>query len=153
MKAERRHFEIPFSIRTSQRELAQTGESQLGGHNTYFSGSGSPKKAAASGNGGTADLPVILSGTIDLVFWEDNEGEGSEKNAKKRKGAAGGGWVIVDYKTDYIRPQLIEEDLADLVKMYAPQIRLYARFWGRITGEAVKEAGLYFTSINRWVPA
>ena len=78
-----------------------------------------------------------MNGTIDLVFWEENE--------------RGGGWVIVDYKTDYIRPQLLEDDLADLVKIYAPQIRLYARFWSRTTGEPVKEAGLYFTSIDRWV--
>ncbi len=107
MKAERRHFEIPFAIRTSQLELAE--------------------------------IPVILTGTIDLVFWEDNE---RGRNA---------GWVIADYKTDYIRPQLIEDDLADLIKIYAPQIRLYTRFWQQITGEPVLESGLYFTSIDRWV--
>jgi hypothetical protein len=32
-----------------------------------------------------------------------------------------------------------------------PQIRLYARFWGQITGEPVLESGLYFTSADRWV--
>jgi hypothetical protein len=50
-----------------------------------------------------------------------------------------------------IRPQLLNEDLADLVAMYAPQICLYASFWRQITGEPVLESGLYFTSIHRWV--
>ena len=44
-----------------------------------------------------------------------------------------------------------EDDLADLIKIYAPQIRLYAQFWSQISGEPIKEAGLFFTSINRWV--
>jgi ATP-dependent helicase/nuclease subunit A len=127
MRAERRHFEIPFSIRTSKEELAETAKGKKG------------------------DLPIILNGTIDLVFWEDSQDGTGEKSAKREEGAPDAGWVIVDYKTDYIRPQLLEDDLADLVKMYAPQIRLYARFWSQTTGEPVKEAGLYFTSINRWV--
>ena len=109
MRAEKRYFEIPFSIRTSQKDLAEVAKAK------------------------ESDIPVILNGTIDLVFREDK------------------GWVIVDYKTDHIRPQLIEDDLADLVKVYAPQVRLYTRFWSRTTGDPVKEAGLYFTSIDRWV--
>jgi len=28
---------------------------------------------------------------------------------------------------------------------------LYARFWRGLTGEPVKEAGLYFTAFDRWV--
>ncbi len=121
IRAKRRYFEIPFSIRTSEQELSGEEERKEGG------------------------LPVILSGTIDLVFWED---------AKKESGAEGAqasGWVIVDYKTDHIRPQLLDDDLADLIKLYSPQIRLYARFWSQITGEPVKGAGLYFTSIDRWI--
>lgn len=65
----------------------------------------------------------------------------------------GRGSVIADYKTDLIRPLLLEEDLAALVAAYAPQVRLYTRFWKQVTGEPVLEAGLYFTSINRWVQA
>jgi len=109
MKAEKRYFEIPFSIRTSQRELS--------------------------------DFPMILTGTIDLVFWAP---------AQDGKPA---GWVIADYKTDLIRPQLLEEDLARLVAVYAPQVRLYTQFWQEITGEPVIESGLYFTCLNRWVQA
>lgn len=66
----------------------------------------------------TGDIPLILSGTIDLVFKED------------------GGWVIVDYKTDVIRLALAQEDLADLVRLYGPQVKLYSRFWEQITGAA-----------------
>ena len=91
--------------------------------------------------GRSSEIPTILTGTIDLVFWVP---------AQDGKPA---GWVIADYKTDLIRPQLIKEDLAGLVAAYAPQVRLYTRFWQRITGEPVIESGLYFTSINRWVQA
>jgi len=126
VRAERRYFEIPFSIKTSQQDLVAAGE------------------------GKESDLPVILNGTIDLVFWEDGRDESGGKSATGRKSVPNPGWVIVDYKTDYIRPQLLDDDLADLTKIYAPQIRLYARFWSQTTGEPVKEAGLYFTSIDRW---
>ena len=127
MKAEKRYFEIPFSIRTSEQDLAGAAKGKKGG------------------------LPLILSGTIDLVFWEDGQAAKGGQHARGEEGAPGAGWVIVDYKTDHIRPQLIEEDLAELIKMYGPQIRLYTRFWQEITGEPLKEAGLYFTSIDRWV--
>ena len=155
MKAEKRYFEIPFSIKTDKAGLEAQGGSkvkgELGGHNTYPSSFASPKKFRKAGKEGVAgtkaednrgaDLPVILTGTIDLVFWEPAQ-DGKP-----------GGWVIADYKTDLVRPQLLDEDLADLVATYAPQIRLYARFWSQITGEPVKEAGLYFTSIDLWVQA
>jgi len=72
---------------------------------------------------------VLLSGVIDLVFREE------------------GGWVIADYKTDEI-----VGDLQSYVDYYAPQVRLYSRFWAEITGEPVKECGLYFTSLSRWIP-
>jgi ATP-dependent helicase/nuclease subunit A len=75
------------------------------------------------------DLHVILSGAIDLVFKEED------------------GWVIADYKTDEI-----VGGLQSYVDYYAPQIRLYSRFWTEITAEPVKESGLYFTSLNRWIP-
>ncbi|HUU26914.1 MAG TPA: UvrD-helicase domain-containing protein [archaeon] len=71
---------------------------------------------------------TILRGVIDLVFREP------------------GGWVIVDYKTD--RPS---GDLTPLVGHYAPQVRLYASAWGKATGEAVKETGLYFTAADRYI--
>jgi ATP-dependent helicase/nuclease subunit A len=138
VRAERRYFEIPFSIRTTEKDLADPGDSHadLQGSGSSKAAPKSSKERALGPKAGRADktgLPVILNGTIDLVFWED------------------AGWVIADYKTDFIRPQLLDDDLADLVKIYAPQVRLYARFWSETTGEPVKEAGLYFTSIDRWV--
>lgn len=75
-------------------------------------------------------IPRILRGVIDLVFLED------------------GGWVIVDYKTD-ARPV---EYLPALVEHYEGQVRTYAKHWAEITGEPVREAGLYFTHISRYVP-
>jgi len=56
------------------------------------------------------------------------------------------GWVIADYKTDEI-----SNDLQDYVDYYAPQLKLYSKYWAEITGENVKECGLYFTSVNKWV--
>jgi len=99
MQAEKRFFEVPFSIGTTDKELGSTG-----------------------------DLPVILSGAIDLAFLEDD------------------GWVIADYKTDEI-----SDNLQDYVDYYAPQVKLYSKYWAEITGENVKEAGLYFTSVYKWV--
>ena len=99
LKAERKYFEIPFSIKTDAKALELD-----------------------------KDLPVILTGVIDLVFWED------------------GGWVIADYKTDEI-----ERSVKKFVDYYTPQVKIYSRFWEQITGEPVKEAGLYFTSINKWI--
>jgi len=83
---------------------------------------------------------VFLTGAIDLVFSEE------------------GGWVIADYKTDRLPAALSdagvvdrEKALAALVDHYRPQVDLYTRFWARITGESVKESGLYFTALDRWV--
>lgn len=179
MKAERRYFEIPFSIRTSTRELEEFGRGDI-----FHSASGFTKTALQSGKRGAigqdgqkfntwgktgmsqksddgerGNLPVILGGTIDLVFWE--EGKDGEP----------AGWVIADYKTDKIpiseaslarlgreigvemmdKIQAISPEFASIINFYAPQIRLYTRFWGQIVGEPVKESGLYFTSVHHWV--
>ena len=99
LKAERKYFEIPFSVKTETKSLELD-----------------------------EDLPVVLNGVIDLVFWED------------------GGWVIADYKTDEI-----ERSVQKFVDYYTPQVKIYSRFWEQLTGEPVKETGLYFTSINTWV--
>ncbi len=98
-KAEQAYFEMPFSVMTSGEEL------------------GRPERG-----------PVLLTGTIDLVFKETD------------------GWVIADYKTDEILGPI--ERYLDY---YAPQIQLYKRFWKKISGEKVKESGLYFTGVHRWV--
>jgi len=77
--------------------------------------------------------PLIVSGTIDLIFRESD------------------GWIIVDYKSDAVDGGGEGRSLEDLVEYYAPQVRMYADFWSGITGDAVKEAGLYFTALRRWV--
>jgi ATP-dependent helicase/nuclease subunit A len=77
-----------------------------------------------------ASLPVLVRGSIDLVFKET------------------GGWVLVDYKTDRFKGGTPKH----LIDRYAPQIRLYAESWERMTGEEVKEMGLYFLRANRFEP-
>jgi len=88
--------------------------------------------------GRTDKLPVILSGVIDLVFLEPLEKKGDSPLL---------GWVIADYKTDEIL-----DDLQTYVDYYAPQVRLYSSYWAELTGQPVKETGLFFTYLNRWIP-
>jgi ATP-dependent helicase/nuclease subunit A len=66
--------------------------------------------------------PGTVAGVIDLAFMEDD------------------GWVIVDYKTS-VPP---EGDYEAYVNYYAPQVRAYAQAWREMTGELVKEVGLFF---------
>jgi len=87
-------------------------------------------KASGSELGRKDKLPVILTGVIDLVFQES------------------GGWVIADYKSDEVGGA---EHLQSLLDYYAPQVKLYSRFWAEITGETVKETGLFFIDLNRWI--
>ena len=72
--------------------------------------------------------PTILTGAIDLAFLES------------------GGWVIADFKTDDVGT-----DLQSFVTYYTPQVKIYCRHWAEITQQPIKEAGLYFTSIKKWV--
>ncbi|HPW17615.1 MAG TPA: UvrD-helicase domain-containing protein [Candidatus Aminicenantes bacterium] len=130
--AERRLFEVPFAVRV---EPGQAGYEDL-----------APRAGAVPFAGGrpvvpAPGAPVYLTGAIDLVFFE------------------GDGWVIADYKTDRLPAALAgapeaerDKALGRLVEHYAPQVRLYTRFWEKVTGEKVKESGLYFTALERWVP-
>jgi ATP-dependent helicase/nuclease subunit A len=77
----------------------------------------------------TEELPKIISGAIDLVFKEPD------------------GWVIADYKTDRV-----DGNLESLVSYYKPQVEMYKDFWEKMSGENVKEVGLYFVDIDKWVP-
>jgi ATP-dependent helicase/nuclease subunit A len=70
----------------------------------------------------------IISGVIDLVFKEPE------------------GWVIADYKTDKV-----DDNLEGLVSYYKPQVELYTKFWEKMTGEKVKETGLFFVDGGLWV--
>jgi ATP-dependent helicase/nuclease subunit A len=76
-----------------------------------------------------AAVPTLVRGVVDLAFREE------------------GGWVIVDWKTDAARTGA---EIAERVSHYAPQVRLYAEIWRRITGEPVAETGLYFTAADRY---
>ena len=62
---------------------------------------------------------TLLQGVIDCAFMEDN------------------GWVLMDYKTDYIT----DEDA--FIQRYAMQLEWYAQALEKITGTPVKEMWLY----------
>ena len=111
-KAEKKLFEIPFSIRTDSTVLSSGEVSDV-----------KNKKITKK-----EKLPIILTGAIDLAFFEKD------------------GWVIADYKTDEAG-----EKLENFVKYYESQVKLYSKYWEEITKQKVKEAGLYFTSLEKWV--
>lgn len=67
---------------------------------------------------------TYLTGVIDLIFLEE------------------GGWVLVDYKTDAIRD---EDHLRQLQEYYWTQVEAYRENWEKISGQPVKETGLFFT--------
>ncbi|MBP7707352.1 MAG: UvrD-helicase domain-containing protein [Candidatus Aminicenantes bacterium] len=131
MKASRRLFEVPFAVRVAPGDP---------GYDDLAPGPGAVAAAGGRPVVAAPGAPVFLSGAVDLLFEEED------------------GWVIADYKTDRLPAVLAgagaadrEAALAGLVALHAPQVRLYARFWRGLTGEPVKEAGLYFTAFDRWV--
>jgi ATP-dependent helicase/nuclease subunit A len=146
-KAEKKLFEVPFSIITdkeamgiAEREEARARTSEL----KTCEKSGSSKKDTIDKKTDGQKLPIILTGVIDLAFLES------------------GGWVIADFKTDDLRDYHtddvrdsktgdVRDKLESFVHYYAPQVKIYSRFWAEITKQPIKEAGLYFTSINKWV--
>jgi ATP-dependent helicase/nuclease subunit A len=69
--------------------------------------------------------PVILSGTIDLVFKEAD------------------GWMVVDYKIDRLKNK---KDYPKLAEVYQKQINIYSQVWQEITGEKVKQSSIYFVN-------
>lgn len=54
---------------------------------------------------------------------------------------------LVDFKTDWMKPT----DVASKVKIYEPQIRLYAKALNRIYNRAVTQAHLHFLAVNETV--
>jgi ATP-dependent helicase/nuclease subunit A len=71
--------------------------------------------------GTSGDLgKTLLYGAIDLVFEEN------------------GGWIVVDYKSDAVGP-----NLQALTAFYRPQVDLYRRYWEQLTGKPTR-AGLFF---------
>jgi ATP-dependent helicase/nuclease subunit A len=67
--------------------------------------------------------PVLLQGVIDCCFLEDDA------------------WVLIDYKTDYIAPNV---SLAEAAQKHARQISLYARALQILTKKPVKECHIHF---------
>jgi ATP-dependent helicase/nuclease subunit A len=130
MRSERRFLEVPFSVRVGPED-AEYGDLAYRAGLVPLAG-GRPVVLLP-------EAPVFLSGAIDLLFKEKD------------------GWVIADYKTDRIPDAVLDRGaeeanlaLGALVEYYRPQVRLYTRFWEKITGERVKESGLYFTAHEAW---
>ena len=73
-------------------------------------------------------FPTMVRGVIDLIFEESS------------------GWVIVDYKTD----DITASDIPEAIGYYRSQLQEYAKHWTAITGNSIKELGLYFTRLNRY---
>lgn len=72
---------------------------------------------------GDANVPIILTGVIDLIFKEAD------------------GWVVVDYKSDRL---LRNEDYQQLSVAYLSQLESYSVILSEITGERVKGQELVF---------
>ena len=72
--------------------------------------------------GGTVEDEVLLQGVVDC-WWTEPDGV-----------------VILDYKTDRIRADMVPERTA----YYASQLRAYGEAMARITGKPVKQRLLYF---------
>ncbi|MCC6508239.1 MAG: hypothetical protein IT423_03975, partial [Pirellulaceae bacterium] len=51
------------------------------------------------------------------------------------------------YKSDSIT----EEGIASVVDYYRPQLIQYAAYWHQLTGQVVKECGLYLTRLDQYV--
>ncbi|MEF3313436.1 UvrD-helicase domain-containing protein [Paenibacillus sp. GYB004] len=71
----------------------------------------------------------LIKGVVDFAFEEED------------------GWVIVDFKTD----QLDDGNLQQFVKFYASQVQAYTEAWSSTFGYSVKESGLYFVSVMKYV--
>ncbi len=130
MRSATRLYEVPFSLRVGPEDPDYAGLIEAVGPVPVAGGR--PVVAAVG-------APVFLSGAVDLLFKED------------------GAWVIADYKTDRLPAEAGEGEearaaaLAALVDYYRPQVELYTRLWKKMSGEPVKESGLYFTSLGTWV--
>ena len=121
LRARRRLFELPLLLRK--------GADELKSFNRFAAEDMLPEAAAASTGEDTAVQQAFLRGVIDFLFEEDD------------------GWVIVDFKTDHIE----EASLQSFVDFYRPQVLAYASEWENTFGFTVKEAGLYFVGIGRYV--
>ena len=78
---------------------------------------------------GGGDDEILFQGVVDCYFEE------------------GGELVVVDFKTDRVTPETIEEK----ANSYAPQLTAYSDALARITGKQVKERVVYFFALDKAV--
>ncbi len=71
-------------------------------------------------------VPVVVTGTIDLVFRDPDAG----------------GWVVVDYKTD----GRADSEFRKRVVQYRAQVERYAECWEALAGGSVQERVLLFAA-------
>jgi ATP-dependent helicase/nuclease subunit A len=133
MAAKRRLHEAAVMIRQTPDEMFVFGPTD--GHAAAEAAASGDRPNSASGAAfplaaGSTVRTVFVRGVIDFLFEEED------------------GWVVVDFKTDLID----ERREPGFVRFYKPQVMAYAREWERSFGFHVKEAGLYFTSIGKYVP-
>ncbi|MCC8181309.1 MAG: PD-(D/E)XK nuclease family protein, partial [Planctomycetes bacterium] len=76
------------------------------------------------------DGNTLVRGVIDLVFKED------------------GGWVLVDYKSDAIPASV---SAASAAEKHREQLHAYRAAWSSLTGEPVKETGIYFLRRSEYI--
>lgn len=76
------------------------------------------------------DEPMLLQGVIDCCFFED------------------GAWVVLDYKTDRLRPGETPEQAAEKHKR---QLQLYSDALSALTGEPVKAKYIHLLSVGKTV--
>jgi len=132
-KAERMLSEVPFAVPGVVGAEVEDASRESGGRpRPQLDLFGEPRPVVGhpddSDQDHEGDRPVrILEGVIDLAFLEED------------------GWVIADYKTDVGT----DPDFARRRRAYRRQVDLYAEAWTRLTGDAVKERVLFFTSQGR----
>lgn len=128
LRARRRLFEVPLLL----RKRVDKNEVLGGGAGVSVS-----EVAAAFSDGGdypatggmAAPENAYVRGVIDLLFEEED------------------GWVIIDFKTDSVT----EDKLQMFIDFYWAQVKAYATEWEKTLGHRVKEAGLYFVQLERYV--
>lgn len=88
---------------------------------------------------------IPVQGVIDCFFYEAAERTGTVAEADMGNS---GGWVLVDYKTDFARIG----DEPKLVERYRKQFELYKAALESVSGVKVKEMILYSFSLGKAIP-
>jgi len=76
---------------------------------------------------------ILIQGVIDTLFIEQD------------------GIVIIDYKTDYVDENYLQQSIQNIKERYQRQLDLYAQAVEGITKEPVKEKFIYLYAINEWI--